>query len=133
MMARNGVRTCVQCIWRRVQRTHHAKGAHMTRGHVLISGAGIAGTALAYWLGRAGYQTTVVERAADLRGGGQAVDFRGPVHRAVLERMGLWLSIHEHRTNAGDLLLVDRRDTTLATLPASMLAGDVEILRGDLV
>ena len=105
----------------------------MSRGRVLISGAGVAGCAMAYWLGRAGYETVVVERAAALREGGQAVDFRGPVHRAVLERMQLWDAIHAHRTQAGDLRLVNARDNTLATLPALMMAGDVEILRGDLV
>ena len=105
----------------------------MNRGRVLISGAGVAGCAMAYWLGRAGYETVVVERAAALREGGQAVDFRGPVHRAVLGRMQMWDDIHAQRTNAGDLRLVNARDKTLATLPALMMAGDVEILRGDLV
>ena len=44
----------------------------------LISGASIAGPALAYWLNRAGFQTTVVERAPAPRPGGQAIDVRGP-------------------------------------------------------
>ena len=44
---------------------------------VLISGAGIAGPALAFWLSRFGFSPTVVERAPSLRSGGQAVDFRG--------------------------------------------------------
>ena len=67
-----------------------------------------------------------------LREGGQAVDFRGPVHRAVLERMGIWDAIQERRTTPGALLLVDRDDDVRATLPESMLSGDVEVLRGDL-
>jgi 2-polyprenyl-6-methoxyphenol hydroxylase-like FAD-dependent oxidoreductase len=105
----------------------------MTKVRVLISGAGIAGPALAYWLSRAGYyETTVVERAPVLREGGQAVDFRGPVHRAVLERMGIWDAIHERRTTPGPLHLVDRDDEVRARLPEAMLSGDVEILRGDL-
>jgi 2-polyprenyl-6-methoxyphenol hydroxylase-like FAD-dependent oxidoreductase len=104
----------------------------MTKARVLISGAGIAGPALAYWLSRGGYETTVVERAPALREGGQAVDFRGPVHRAVLERMGIWDAVHRHRTTPGPLLLVDGDDEVRATLPESMLSGDVEILRGDL-
>jgi 2-polyprenyl-6-methoxyphenol hydroxylase-like FAD-dependent oxidoreductase len=104
----------------------------MNKVRVLISGAGVAGPALAYWLTRWGYETVVVERAPSLREGGQAVDFRGPVHRAVLERMGIWDAIHERRTTPGALLLVDRDDGVRATLPESMLSGDVEILRGDL-
>ncbi|MGO4431281.1 FAD-dependent oxidoreductase, partial [Streptomyces sp. MCAF7] len=57
--------------------------------NVLISGASIAGPALAYWLGRHGFNPTVVELAPALRGGGRAVDFRGDTHLTVLERMGL--------------------------------------------
>ncbi len=56
---------------------------------VLISGASIAGPALAYWLNRYGFDVTVVERAPALRPGGQAVDFKGPTHRALLQRMGI--------------------------------------------
>jgi 2-polyprenyl-6-methoxyphenol hydroxylase-like FAD-dependent oxidoreductase len=104
----------------------------MTARRVLISGAGIAGPALAHWLAAAGDDVTLVERAPTLREGGQAVDFRGSVHRAVLEQMGLWEAIVERRTRPGDLLLVDRRDRVRATLPAAMMAGDVEIVRGDL-
>ena len=63
-------------------------------GHrtVLISGASIAGPALAYWLHRHGFTVTVVEQSATLRPGGQAVDLRG-VGRDVVERMGLMASV----------------------------------------
>ncbi len=99
---------------------------------LLISGAGIAGPALAYWLKGRGFEITVVERAPALREGGQAVDFRGPVHKEVLERMGLWEPIHQRKTNGSDLVLLDRAGDTFAKLPAVMMSGDVEILRGDL-
>ena len=60
----------------------------MTRS-VLISGGGIAGASLAYWLGGSGYAVTVVERAPGLRTSGAApVDFRGDQF-ALLERMGV--------------------------------------------
>jgi 2-polyprenyl-6-methoxyphenol hydroxylase-like FAD-dependent oxidoreductase len=49
---------------------------------VLISGASIAGPTLAYRLDRYGFDVTVVERAAALRHGGYAVDFRGEVQLA---------------------------------------------------
>lgn len=99
---------------------------------VLISGAGIAGPALALCLAKRGVDVTVVERAPALREGGQAVDFRGPVHRQVLERLELWHPIHERRTRPGELWLVDAADEPYARLPETMMAGDVEILRGDL-
>ena len=44
---------------------------------VLISGAGIAGTCLAYWLLERGFQPTLVERAPRRRTGGYLVDFWG--------------------------------------------------------
>jgi 2-polyprenyl-6-methoxyphenol hydroxylase-like FAD-dependent oxidoreductase len=44
---------------------------------VLVSGASVAGPALAYWLGRYGFEPTVVERAPAAREGGQAIDLRG--------------------------------------------------------
>lgn len=104
----------------------------MKNQKVLISGAGIAGPALAWWLAERGFEVTVVERAPTLREGGQAVDFRGPVHRAVLERMGMWEPIHQHRTPGTDLILLNRRGEKQTVLPSVMMSGDVEILRGDL-
>jgi 2-polyprenyl-6-methoxyphenol hydroxylase-like FAD-dependent oxidoreductase len=73
-----------------------------------------------------------VERAPALREGGQAVDFRGPVHRAVLERLDLWEPIHALRTRPSPLSLLDRAGRPLAVIPEVMASGDVEILRGDL-
>ena len=55
---------------------------------VLISGLGIAGPTLAYWLLRSGFQPTLVERAPRLREGGYMIDFWG-VGFDVAERMGL--------------------------------------------
>lgn len=55
---------------------------------VLIVGAGIAGPTLAYWLQRAGYQPTLVERSAALRRGGYLVDFWGAGF-TVADQMGI--------------------------------------------
>ena len=55
---------------------------------VLISGAGIAGPALAFWLNKTGYRVTIVEIAVGIRPGGQTVDLRG-AGGDVVERMGL--------------------------------------------
>src|ERR1700733_1885115 len=66
---------------------HREKGT-MSDIRVLISGASIAGPALAHWLHRRGAEVTVVEQAPGLRPGGQAVDARG-VAKEVIRRMGL--------------------------------------------
>jgi len=102
------------------------------RQRVLISGAGVAGPALAFWLTRCGFRPTIVERAPALREGGQAVDFRGPIHREVLERMDIWRDIQERRTRPSDFVLLDREARPHARMPEVMMSGDVEILRGDL-
>ena len=77
---------------------------------VLISGASIAGPALAYWLGRFGFRPTIVEIAPALRTGGNAVDFRGPLHLGLLRRMGVLEDLGEGADRRyGDALRRRRR------------------------
>jgi 2-polyprenyl-6-methoxyphenol hydroxylase-like FAD-dependent oxidoreductase len=104
----------------------------MQNPNVLISGASVAGPALAYWLGRYGFNPTVVEEAPALRGGGYAVDFRGPAHLTVLERMGLLEELRRLQTGGSPLRFVDETGHTLLYLPGEFAGGDVEILRSDL-
>ncbi|MEU8383610.1 FAD-dependent monooxygenase [Streptosporangium sp. NPDC048865] len=99
---------------------------------VLISGASIAGPALAYWLSRSGHAVTVVERAPALRPGGQAVDFKGETHRAALERMGILSEVRRRQTGGTDQTIVDADGRRLAVMPGEFTGGDIEILRGDL-
>ncbi|MFE5295836.1 FAD-dependent monooxygenase [Streptomyces sp. NPDC056632] len=99
---------------------------------VLISGASVAGPALAHWLHRHGFEATIVERAPALRDGGYAVDFRGDAHLAVLRRMGLLDAVRRARTGVGSMSYVNAAGKPVAKLPADLFAGDVEILRGDL-
>ncbi|WP_216901783.1 FAD-dependent monooxygenase [Nocardia alni] len=104
----------------------------MRNQSVLVSGASIAGPTLAYWLHRYGFDVTVVERAPRLRPGGQAIDFKGPTHRTVLERMGVWEEITRQRTGTTDLVFADESGRELAVMSGDFTGGDVEILRGDL-
>jgi 2-polyprenyl-6-methoxyphenol hydroxylase-like FAD-dependent oxidoreductase len=104
----------------------------MANGRVLISGASIAGPCAAHWFHRAGYETTVVERAPGLRAGGHAVDFRGPAHLGVLERMGVVSRLRAAETEPRDLVLIDARGESLVRFPAQFTAGDLELQRGDL-
>jgi 2-polyprenyl-6-methoxyphenol hydroxylase-like FAD-dependent oxidoreductase len=99
---------------------------------ILISGAGIAGTALAYWLRRYGFTPTVVEKAPSVRDGGYAVDFRGPVHLDLLDRMGVRATVEGLRTGTGDWWQVDARGRRAVRMPAEQTGGDIEVLRGDL-
>jgi len=100
--------------------------------NVLISGASIAGPALAYWLGRYGFRPTVVELAPALRGGGRPVDFRGETHLTVLERMGVLEQLRQIATGGGEMRFVDRDNRQLLYLPPDFTGGEVEVPRGDL-
>ncbi len=73
---------------------------------MLVAGASIAGPALAHWLRRRGAEVTVVERAPELRPGGQAVDARG-VTREVVRRMGLDAAVRAARTETAGAYTVD--------------------------
>jgi 2-polyprenyl-6-methoxyphenol hydroxylase-like FAD-dependent oxidoreductase len=99
--------------------------------NVLISGASVAGPALAYWLNRHGMRTTIVERAETVRPGGLAVDFRGTAMR-VLDEMGILDELRTHATHSGDSTVVDTDGNPIATMPAEIFAGELEVLKTDL-
>ena len=96
---------------------------------VLISGAGIGGPALAYWLDRYGFCVTVVEKAPELRPGGQAVDFKGATHRTVLSRMGILDDVRRLQTGGQDGTVVDAAGRKLAVIPGEFSGGEIEIVR----
>lgn len=99
---------------------------------ILVSGAGVAGPALAHWLGRYGADTTVVELAPALRTAGFAVDFRGDTHLGLLAKMGILDELQSMRTEGGVITCVDERGKRVFQLPAEFAGGDIEVLRGDL-
>ena len=61
---------------------------------IAISGAGVAGPALAHWLHRTGHEPTLIERAPHFRTGGYVIDFWG-VGYQVAQRMGIEAAIRE--------------------------------------
>ncbi len=75
---------------------------------VLISGIGIGGPTLAFWLNRAGYATTLIDRAPALRTGGYVIDFWG-LGYDIAERMGLLPEIDRAGYHMRELRMVDRR------------------------
>ncbi|GAA1761705.1 FAD-dependent monooxygenase [Nonomuraea bangladeshensis] len=95
---------------------------------VLISGAGVAGTALAYWLRHHGFTPTVVERAPRVRAGAGVVGLRGEA-LDVLDRMALLEQVKALHTHLGGTPRPDGDGDP----PAVAFAGDLQILRGDLV
>ncbi|GAA3635054.1 FAD-dependent monooxygenase [Kineosporia mesophila] len=105
----------------------------MNRSRILISGAGIAGLTLAYWLNRYGFQVTVVEQAQALRAGGQAVDLKGPVQMSILRKMGIFSAVRDADVRDADVAIVNASGRRVGRIPGALGAGDVNIPRGDLV
>ncbi|SAK60939.1 6-hydroxynicotinate 3-monooxygenase [Caballeronia temeraria] len=108
----------------------------MTR-NVLISGAGVAGLAAAFWLDRAGFDVTLVERSDGFRRGGQAIDIRG-VALDVMRAMGLLDDARALRTQLKGMSMLDAdgneiHRTEERTYSAGRLdSTDIEIFRDDL-
>jgi 2-polyprenyl-6-methoxyphenol hydroxylase-like FAD-dependent oxidoreductase len=108
----------------------------MENHDILISGASIAGPALAYWLRSQGFNPTVVERAPAPRPGGQTVDLRG-AGRTVVQRMGLMDRARELTLDQRGIAWVNDRGRVTARMPSGLFGGEgivseIEILRGDL-
>jgi 2-polyprenyl-6-methoxyphenol hydroxylase-like FAD-dependent oxidoreductase len=103
---------------------------------VLISGAGIGGTTLAYWLARHGFRPAVVERAAGLRSSGSPVDVRGPAVD-VAERMGVLRQLREASTSATGMSFVNGSGrqvgrVNMRALKQATGSREVEVTRSDL-
>lgn len=81
----------------------------MENKNVLISGAGIAGTTLAYWLKKFGFNPTIVEYAPKLREGGYAIDFWGAGF-TVAERMGIINDLENADLKIPEVLFVDENN-----------------------
>ncbi|MEU8874156.1 FAD-dependent monooxygenase [Streptomyces javensis] len=105
-------------------------------GKVLISGASIAGPALAYWLHRSGFTVTVVEKAGALRGGGYPIDIRGTATE-VVRRMGILPRLRDAHVDSRRCTFLNADGGEVASLSPSTVAGgvegqDLEVRRGDL-
>jgi len=103
---------------------------------VLISGAGIAGPTLSYWLARHGFEPTLVEFAPKLRTGGYIIDFWGAGFD-IADRMGLLPEIRRKGYMVEEVRVVDRNGRHVAGFSVKSLvrlAQDryVSLPRGDL-
>ncbi|MEU9121102.1 FAD-dependent monooxygenase [Streptomyces sp. NPDC048506] len=103
----------------------------MPKTKVLISGASVAGPALASLLHRDGYDVTVVERAPAPRDSGYAVDFRGAAFD-VLDELGILDEVRGHATAMRGTTLVDETGAVTGQLPAEAFAGELEVPKREL-
>ncbi|MET8000545.1 FAD-dependent monooxygenase [Nonomuraea glycinis] len=103
---------------------------------VLISGASIAGPALAFWLNRHGFEVTVVEKAGALRAGGYPIDVRGTALK-VVERMGILPRLQEAHIDLRRITFLDADGSEVVSVSPYAVTGgvagrDLEVRRGDL-
>jgi 2-polyprenyl-6-methoxyphenol hydroxylase-like FAD-dependent oxidoreductase len=103
---------------------------------ILISGASIAGPALAFWLNRYGFEVTVVEKADALRSGGYPIDIRGTALE-VVRRMGILPRLQAAHVDSRKLTFLNADGSPITSVRPDVLAGgvegrDLEVRRGDL-
>ncbi|PNY26561.1 Uncharacterized protein TCAP_03504 [Tolypocladium capitatum] len=104
---------------------------------ILISGGGIAGPALAFWLTRLGNSCTIQERSPSLRTNGQQIDIRNQ-GIDVAKRMGLLEEIRKLVIDERGLQFVDSRGEQKAMFPKVKansgqqgFTTEFELMRGD--
>ena len=83
---------------------------------VLISGGGIAGNALAFWLSKLGHDITVVECFPSLRTTGLQIDLRGHGIE-VMKRMGLEQAFRSKLAPEQGLQVVDKSGRRWEPIP----------------
>ncbi|MFJ5264967.1 FAD-dependent monooxygenase [Streptomyces sp. NPDC088387] len=122
-------------------RTRRSARTTARRRRVLVSGASIAGPALAHWLHRSGFEVTVVEKAGALRAGGYPIDIRGTA-TDVVRRMGILPQLRDAHISTRRFTFLNADGSTVTSLngPAAgrtsadrtYAAQDLEVRRGDL-
>jgi 2-polyprenyl-6-methoxyphenol hydroxylase-like FAD-dependent oxidoreductase len=100
----------------------------------LVSGAGVAGLTMAYWLNRYGYNVTVVEVSPALKKGGSPVDIRSEA-LAMAARMGILEKIKavELTTTIEFVNAANETVGTLNGLGKDAEGKDIELHRNHLI
>ena len=104
--------------------------------NVLVSGAGIAGSTVAFWLQRYGIQPTLIEKAPALRTGGYVIDFWGAGFE-IADRMGVLPEIRTAGYNVREVRVVGADGRRVAGFPVEVFVRAtngryVSVRRGDL-
>ncbi|RFU34971.1 hypothetical protein B7463_g1361, partial [Scytalidium lignicola] len=105
---------------------------------ILVSGGGIAGNALVYWLSKLGHDVPVVEWFPSLRDNGLQIDLRGNGIE-VIKRMCLEQAIRSKSVPEQGLQQIDNSDRCWANFPVNKFGKGLQsfttefgIMRGDL-
>lgn len=105
----------------------------MPSNRILICGAGVAGSTLAYWLAKHDFQVVVVERSSAEQTAGQGIDIEGP-GLEIVKLMGILDKIKEKTTGELGIAIVDEQSRSCGIFEADglSLTKSIEIMRGDL-
>ena len=105
----------------------------MPSERILICGAGVSGSILAFWLAKHDFQVVVVERAKAEQKAGQGLEIQEPALK-VVKMMGILDKLDKKKTGETGFDLVDQQSRSCGHFEAGglSLTGDLEIMRGDL-
>ena len=94
----------------------------MKQKNVLISGAGIAGPVLGWWLVRYGFRPVIIERWPQLRSGGQNIDISGAAQE-IVAKMGLEKDIKAANTGEQGLMRIPMISPTYSDFISPIIPG----------
>lgn len=100
---------------------------------VLIVGAGVAGSVLAFYLAKEGFHVTVIERSRASQKLGQGIEIEEPALQ-VVKHMGILDRLKEVKTGELGFTLVDESGRDRGTLSMGSrfsATGALELMRGD--
>lgn len=105
----------------------------MPSSRILICGAGVAGSTLAYWLAKHDFEVVVVERSPAKQTAGQGIDIEGPALK-IVNLMGILEKIKGQTTGEEGFTVVDEHHRSYGIFKAGGLSPtrSIEIMRGDL-
>ncbi|MCJ1434348.1 hypothetical protein MMC27_003715 [Xylographa pallens] len=105
----------------------------MPSERILICGAGVAGSILAFWLAKHDFQVVVVERSKAEQKAGQGIEIEEPALK-VVKAMGILDKLNEKKTGELGFNLVDAQARSCGILEVGRAGptGALELMRGDL-
>ncbi|MCJ1278965.1 hypothetical protein MMC21_006786 [Puttea exsequens] len=105
----------------------------MPSERVLICGAGVAGSILAFWLAKQDLQVVVIERSKAEQKGGQGIEIEEPALK-VVKLMGILDKLNERKTGEMGFNLVDQQSRSYGIFEVGGVSptGALELMRGDL-
>lgn len=105
---------------------------------ILVVGGGPCGAVTTYWLAKAGFNVTVIERSSQTPAYGQGIDITGPSIE-IVRKMGLMETIRSRTTGEGGFAMVDDNGDEIAAIgkreegkAAFSPTQEIEIMRGEL-